>query len=1098
MKAWLKPIIIVLCSFGLWTFLSHYLSNLAVAGTYPFSHLVGQLLLFLLIGYVLYRGRKQFGIRFYQRRLNTEEQAHFEAIQDTYWRVVRSLAPGYWRSWLAMYRVNWVMVLADPDYDFQEQLTNSGVAVKAAFQGLQAGNQDISWYVTDLTVYMVVSPAFCFKSAHSPAVCPLLTEFLWFFRRVRLWSPITSLLVVLNAPAVLMQTETVLKQLQFRLRAMIDAVGQVNLGQLPVYLVGAQAEGFEGFMDFFLALTDRHSQDEVLGVTLPLQQGHDGKTVCDFFEERYQRWLKQLEPHQLFSLQAEAAAKTNLSVYHFVTLLQRLAPILKNLVQQSLYQSHYLRRIRFRGFYLLAKASGEDAKVVFPFSRAFFEKVLTPEARLNNFVQVSLRFCERFRKALGIGVIALSTILISVWIAGYAQATAYLNQTQEQVLNFQDLVMALKTHRHEGAWQARALSDLTKLKAETNALYGRWWHYFGLPFPERVAGMSEAMYHQALVTYFLPFIQQVLANQLQAQVAQQKPQMTQSEQLAFDSKIYQYLSSYLMLTQVSHLNSRQVESQLAGVWQQLFPQHSATYEQLVQLTCDLLAKPIPALASDAGLVAKARAAFGHPPLATQVFYTLQMAYQQKAKPLAIFGDSLPLVFHHQSGLSLSVNAFDTQAGWGYLNQHLADAITYAKDETWVLGANAITKFNDGDLATTEQAVKLLFLQTFVANWQQALMGVEVAPVKDIGALEKQLVALSGDQSPLLSAVQQVTTQWPQAIDGIELSPQMLAYQTTVTALTPDQVNQLSDTLQLLSESVKVISQSSHSEEAAYQTLVGWYQKENNPLQTFRQLSQSLPAPFATWLQQILTNTVQITWQLAESYIQAQWQNLVYPQCTALLSGHYPLSQDAAADLTPHQLAQLYGKSGLAMSFAKTYLRPFMLLSERGQWEMRPIGGVRLAQTKTLTQQMNAAYLITKTLYTTAGEPKSVELSWTPLLLSKDIADYDLAYDGHTLQYQNGPRVTQALHWPAQQTEGNVVVRYTDLTGQSSEHTYYGSWGLIQLLGTASIIPLQGDTYTVSMPLAPNTYANYAVKVVGEGSLAGLVALSHLNCELGAT
>lgn len=118
----------------------------------------------------------------------------------------------------------------------------------------------------------------------------------------------------------------------------------------------------------------------------------------------------------------------------------------------------------------------------------------------------------------------------------------------------------------------------------------------------------------------------------------------------------------------------------------------------------------------------------------------------------------------------------------------------------------------------------------------------------------------------------------------------------------------------------------------------------------------------------------------------------------------------------------------------------------------------------------------------------VDMQWLPVLLSKNLAQFNLIMGSEHLMYQNGPRFVETLHWSSGQ---GVELQFTDLDGHVVVQDYQGAWALLRLLRHSQLQRLGVNHYQVTFS-DDGFSAVYQVRL-NRGDFAGVVGVFGFEC-----
>ena len=230
--------------------------------------------------------------------------------------------------------------------------------------------------------------------------------------------------------------------------------------------------------------------------------------------------------------------------------------------------------------------------------------------------------------------------------------------------------------------------------------------------------------------------------------------------------LYEATRVYLMLGGQGPLDPALVKEWMTYDWQVAHAgaHNAAALAGLASHLDTLLAQPLPAIALDESLVARARSAFSSVPLTARVYSRLKPVLAAQALPPwrpsdALGPAGLPL-FVRASGKKLSdgVPGYLTVDGYQKsLLPALPAAVRDAAGESWITGQGA-ARLNDVEQRALVNAVVALFAADYIKAWDDLLQDIEVAPLRSVPQAAQDLFILGAPQSPLKDLLAKMSPQ----------------------------------------------------------------------------------------------------------------------------------------------------------------------------------------------------------------------------------------------------------------------------------------------------------------------------------------------------
>ncbi len=271
----------------------------------------------------------------------------------------------------------------------------------------------------------------------------------------------------------------------------------------------------------------------------------------------------------------------------------------------------------------------------------------------------------------------------------------------------------------------------------------------------------------------------------------------------------------------------------------------------------------------------------------------------------------------------------------------------------------------------------------------------------------------------------------------------------------------------------------HGSEAALNLSIQILKGQCAPLNQLEALSAAAPQPVQEILKKIVQAVTRTVFAETERGMVQNWQAQLAGSCLQVIQNPNP-------DLT--DFSHFFSPSGTGGRFLGERVASLVNI-QSGQLQERSAYGVPFVLPEFLQQDIVRLLLIHDAFFHHSNTP-SLSISLTPMVLSKNLADFSIQYGAQSLFYQNGPRFATLWNWPA--AAGDVVVKFVDLNGQVQTDTYSGTWGLIQLFNSASVSTIDSSHFALTFTKG-DASATYELSLT-QGNFAGVLALQGFNCQ----
>src|SRR6185312_2187070 len=172
-------------------------------------------------------------------------------------------------------------------------------------------------------------------------------------------------------------------------------------------------------------------------------------------------------------------------------------------------------------------------------------------------------------------------------------------------------------------------------------------------------------------------------------------------------------------------------------------------------------------------------------------------------------------------------------------------------------------------------------------------------------------------------------------------------------------------------------------------------------------------------------------------------------CAQAVSGRYPFSPSASADIPLDDFARLFAPNGSIDSFFTGQLRPYVDTTG-AVWKAQAVEGVPAPVTAADLAQFQRASTIRQMFFAAGGTAPAVRLEITPTALDAGSRQATLDLGGSTLSYAHGPSRATPVSWPSQ--GGNSVRLVLDPVAGGAPVVFEasGPWALFRLIAQGTL------------------------------------------------
>ncbi|MEM6789796.1 MAG: type VI secretion system membrane subunit TssM [Myxococcota bacterium] len=567
-----------------------------------------------------------------------EIQALQKQISDGIGALKSSKLGGKKRGSAALYSLPWYAIIGPPGAGKTTALRHSGLVFPYADSSVRGvgGTRNCDWWFTNDAILLDTAGRYATEGSDQQE----WLAFLDLLRKYRTDKPLNGLIVAVSVPDIIDANEMQLEEMGKKLRARIDEVMTRLRMQLPVYFLVTKCDLVAGFSEFFGDLR-KSERAQALGATLSLKE--DKTDPGAVFAREFDLIVRGVHARSCKRLLQERNRVAREAIYQFPIEFAGLRHNLRDLIGQVFMVNAFQGTPIFRGFFFtsgtqegapmgrvlqrMGQAMGiRPAQAVQQprvesksyFLHDVFMRVVFPDADVAARSASELRRQRLVRTAVAATAFAGALLFALPSIFSYFSNRAFLDETR-----------ARAEAAAEIDWES---TDPVRQKIDDLD-----------PLLERLQELEEnskktnidLMYQGDQL--FKPVLQVYIANLQTGFVVPSKYRLEEQLNRAKGERYYQdrrLLKTYLMLSEVAHLDPEWATGRFTEVWAKVSEATSATtkgelkrrmkphvahYFYLIKPQGEEgrpLAKPVPA---NDGVVAKARKTLGEIPVQKRYF-----------------------------------------------------------------------------------------------------------------------------------------------------------------------------------------------------------------------------------------------------------------------------------------------------------------------------------------------------------------------------------------------------------------------------------------------------------------------------------------------
>jgi len=986
-----------------------------------------------------------------------------------------------------LYEQPWYAIIGPPGAGKTTALLNAGLHFPLADEmGEEAvpgvgGTRQCDWWFTDEAVLIDTAGRYTTQDSDAAVDRAGWDTFLDLLKRTRVRQPLNGVIVAIALPDIGQTTAEARQAQAATIRRRLKELRQRLDVRLPVYVLFTKADLITGFSEFFADM-DREAREQVWGTTFPLDGGGPGA-----FSPAFTALVERLDARMLDRMQAERSPDRRGLIAGFPAQVASLAAPLREFLDAAFAGSRLDPAPLLRGVYLcsgtqegtpidrltgaLAREFGIDqrrAPSLRPeHGRSYFLTRLLRQVVLGEAMLISEppRTVRRRRLAYAGGCAAVLLAVLGggglLWWNNAANQ-AEIDRVSAALTAYQQTAAPL----HLDPVADGDLPAVLPLLDAARDLPFRTDNDFGLGLSQagKLGAVSRTVYRDALQRVLLPRLIWRLESQMRA--ALDKPDF-----------LYQATRVYLMLGSEGPLDRDLVRAWMQLDWEHDIqgPNAAAMRDDLLGHLDALLAQPLPRIALDGGLVQAARVTFSRVPVAQRIYSRIvpSAAAQHLApwRPADALGAAGTQLFTRTSGKPLTDGIPGLYTASGFRDVLLPSVPAVAKQvagESWVLGKASEVDASAAALSGLEAQVVQLYEADFEKQWDGLLADMAVAPVRSAQEGAQALFILGSPQSPmralLTSVAHELTLAAPASAPpkgaAAELQ-QALGKPAEAPALgreidarykaLRDYVGQgpgapIDTALAAINSLQQSLAQLAAAQPGAIPPVPA-----GDPLLTLRAAASQAPQPVQRWLLSLAGGgaTVRaggVRQQTVELFTGAGGPAQL---CAQAVSGRYPFSPSASADIPLDDFARLFAPNGSIDSFFTGQLRPYVDTTG-AVWKAQAVEGVPAPVTAADLAQFQRASTIRQMFFAAGGTAPAVRLEITPTALDAGSRQATLDLGGSTLSYAHGPSRATPVSWPSQ--GGNSVRLVLDPVAGGAPVVFEasGPWALFRLIAQGTL------------------------------------------------
>lgn len=1042
-------------------------------------------------------------------RTHPDRQTQIEGIRIQFEKAIAALK----QSKLAgtgnvLYALPWYLLVGPPAAGKSTALLNSGLqfpVLGESGKGVRGvgGTRNCDWWFTNESVFLDTAGRYMTEDEDHDE----WLGFLDLLRQYRTRHPINGVLILVSLPDLIEAKDEDLEWHAGRIRTRLDEVTH-HLGLVaPVYLVFTKCDLLCGFVEFFEPL-QRSERDLPWGCTFPI--GPPAKPAHKLFDEEFQILIDRLYARRNATLPSAAGSEKARSIYCFpmqaAWAKTNLSRFVELLFQPSAYQDNPI----FRGFYLTSATqegmpfdkvvrdvslrAGLPEPTAEPFSassqkKSYFVKnlftdVIFPDQSLAG--PSAARRQKHRLMAFGVagGAMVVSALVMALSVYSFLNNRSLheaLSETARQTLNAFSADVRQNSLALE-PFRAR-LDELLVHEEEGPPLRLRAGLYQG----GRLSDPSKALYIGIFNRLYLKEAKQWIERQLWTFANTQEGTSKDRD----EDYHYSLLKSYLMLTDLTHLDRPFLSQWLQKAWtEQLSLQYGPdgiTPEQLAALTreIDLYTRCLapdgqPIIRKDSAMVAKTQAILQRKAPDARMYARVRREAARRLEPVTL-DDLVQGVKQDVLVGTYKIPRLFTRAAWsGEYDDLEKQVVDEAGREVWIVPLPA-----DVPREQLEGQIKRRYFEDYTKAWLKFFESIQV----QLGATTEEKarriqVLAHKDTSPLV-AILTSADENTQLLSSLDIAREKLGNR--AGGIIPGgQQNPVAGHFSAFHKFVK--ESGKETQEPPLQQYLMELEKFRTILADMgdRQADGQFAGPISDQLKRVAVLVKDLDREIQsmlmrpfasgqEDEVQRltlEWKSKIYDPYGPIFAGQYPFRKTTqqGEDMATTKLAEFFNLQGVLWMFYQEKLK-HVVKEEGGNWKPQCPSNACMPVSPAFTEMLKNAKQITDALFPQGGMEPKVLFQVKPHPADTKVGHQmvphiTLIVDGARMQFDNGPEVWSPLQWPAAQEgmgEAQLQIQVGPDGRQAKVYSkqYLGRWALFRLLDEAQVTRLKPSEYRMT-------------------------------------
>lgn len=252
--------------------------------------------------------------------------------------------------------------------------------------------------------------------------------------------------------------------------------------------------------------------------------------------------------------------------------------------------------------------------------------------------------------------------------------------------------------------------------------------------------------------------------------------------------------------------------------------------------------------------------------------------------------------------------------------------------------------------------------------------------------------------------------------------------------TATELSRYLDKAQINSEPSKVL----------YKYAVEHAKSGQDPITNLTNLIGNKPELVTLWARDLAKQSWKQVLLGSSNYINKQWYEGVYLFYSKSIKGRFPFYLQGRGEVDLNDFSDFFKPEGRLDQFVEQILNPFVYW-DNGVLRLRVIDGMTLSISNKARTQLRQANKVREVFFGPNGQKLGAGLELKVSSMSTTVTEFQLRETDNVFDYKHGPRVWEAINWPASDIDGYLSANFYLGQDRVATKSYTGQWALFRFL-----------------------------------------------------